>query len=417
MTHAIRGFLSGQRIGVLTISLLFAAAGLATAPAAFAGNANEHWVGTWSTALHEPDTRIAPINAMNPGFNNQTLRQIVHTSVGGRQVRVRLSTFGAASSLVIGAAHIALRDTGAAIVPGSDRTLTFSTPSSITIPPGATVLSDPVDLDVPALTDLAVSIFVPESTGPATWHNLARQTSYISPPGDFTASALMPVASTTQAWFWLAGVEVMASTQTGAIVILGDSITDESAPDTNNRWPDHLALRLMAQPDKMGVLNKGIAGNKVLHDIIGPNALARFDHDVLTQTGVRHVIVLEGNNDFLFVFNPADAVTANQIIEGHRQLIERAHALGLKIYGGTLTPFGGFAPFSTPEGEAKRQAVNDWIRTGGAFDGVIDFDAAVRDPNDPTRMLAKFDRGDHLHPNPDGFKAMADAIDLNLFKN
>lgn len=380
-----------------------------------AGDSNQRWVGTWSAALHSPNPGAG---MTNPGFDNQTLRQIVHSSTGGRQVRVRLSTFGA-NALVIGAAHIALRDAGEAIVPGSDRTLTFSREPSITIPPGAPVLSDPVDLDVPALSDLAISIFVPEKTGPATWHFQAQQTSYISPPGDFTASVVMPVASTTRAWFWLAGVEVLASKPTGAIVILGDSITDGtmSTAESNNRWPDHLARRMMAERgNEMGVLNAGITGNKLRNDVIGPNGLARFDRDVLTQTGVTHVIVLLGNNDFLFVFNPAEAVHENQIIEGYRQLIERARAHGLKIYGGTLTPFEGFAPFSSPANEAKRQAVNAWIRASGEYDAVIDFDEVVRDPNSPSRLLPLFDSGDHLHPNDLGYEAMAKAIDPKLFR-
>jgi lysophospholipase L1-like esterase len=380
-------------------------------------SADEHWVGTWSTTMVQPSP--GPPQLTNSGFNSQTLRQIVRASVGGNGVRVRLSTFGA-GRLVVGAAHIALRAADASIVPGSDRTLTFSNEPNITLPAGATVLSDPVDLDVPPLSDLAVSIFVPEETGPASWHFAAFQTSYVSPPGDFTGSIVMPVASTTQAWFWLAAVEVTSSKQTGAIVALGDSITDGagSSLNTNNRWPDHLARRLMAQPGNrsMGVLNQGLAGNKVSHDIIGPNAVARFDRDVLTQTGVTHVVVLEGNNDFLFVFAPGEEVHYNQVIEGLKQLIHRAHALGLTIYGATLTPFGGFA-LSTPDKEVKRRAVNLWIRTGGAFDTVIDFDAVLRDPSDPTRMRPEFDSGDHLHPNDAGYKAMADAIDLKLFGN
>ncbi|HET9529782.1 MAG TPA: SGNH/GDSL hydrolase family protein, partial [Blastocatellia bacterium] len=313
----------------------------------------------------------------------------------------------------------ALRESGAAIVPGSDRTLTFGGQPSITISPGAIVLSDPVDLDVPSLGDLAVSIFVPGVTGPATWHFVSLQTSYVSPPGDYTASNVMPVASTTQAWFWLAGVDVMTSKQTGAIVTFGDSVTDgtQSTPDTNNRWPDHLALRLMAQPGnhKMGVLNGAITGNRLLNDIIGPNGLARFDRDVLTQTGVTHVIVLLGNNDILFVFSPADIVTVDHIIQGYRQLIQRAHARGLKIYGGTLTPFGGF-PFSSALKEEMRQAVNAWIRTSGEYDAVIDFDEIMRDPSFPERLLPLYDSGDHLHPNDAGYEVMADAINLKLFK-
>jgi lysophospholipase L1-like esterase len=400
-------------------AVAFVVAGLSAHPAAFAGQGNQHWVGTWSTAMHPPDAGFGITNA---GFNNQTLRQIVHTSVGGEQVRVKLSTNGA-SALVIGAAHIALRDAGDAIVPGSDRTLTFSGNPVITIPPGAQILSDPVNLNVPALGDLAVSIFVPGITGPATWHFEALQTSYISPPGDFTASAVMPVGTTTtQAWFWLAAVEVVASKQTGAIVCLGDSITDGTAstPDTNNRWPNHLARRLIAQPGnhKMGVLDEGIAGNRILQDIIAPNALARLDRDVLTQTGVTHVIVLEGINDIGFGAFGFTVPTADEIIAGHQQLIERAHARGLKIYGATLTPFEGtpFPGYFTPAGEAKRQAVNAWIRTSGEYDAVIDFDLVTRNPNDPTFLLPAYDSGDHLHPSDAGYEAMGNAIDLKLFK-
>lgn len=402
---------------VAALATFLALAGFATGPASFAENGNEHWVGTWATGLHSPSP--GPPGLTNTGFNNQTLRQIVHTSIGGDRVRVRLSTFGA-SALLLGAAHIALRGVGPAIVPGSDRTLTFSGQRDITIPAGATVLSDPVDLAVPARGDLAVSIFLPGNTEPATWHFQALQTSYISPPGDFTGSTIMPVDTTRQAWFWLAGVEVIASKQTGSIVIFGDSVTDGamSTPDTNNRWPDHLARRLMAQRGnhKMGVLNEGISGNRLLHDGIGPNGLARFDRDVLIQTGVTHVIVLLGNNDFLFVFNPAEFVTADQIIVGHRQLIARARARGLTIYGGTLTPFGGF-PLSSALKEEMRQAVNAWIRTSGEYDAVIDFDEVTRDPSSPTRLLPLYDSGDHLHPNNLGYEAMGDAVDLKLFRN
>jgi lysophospholipase L1-like esterase len=390
-------------------------------PAASVGHDDEHWVGTWSSALHQPSP--GPPGLTNLGFDNQTLRQIVRTSVGGDQVRVRLSTFGA-SALLIGAAHVALRAAGADIVPESDRTLTFGGQPSITIPPGAIVISDPVPLQVAALGDLAVSIFVPGSTGPATWHFVALRTSYISPSGDFTGSVVMPVASTTQAWFWLAGVEVVAPEKTGQIVTFGDSVTDGpgSTPDTNNRWPDHLARRLLAQPGnhKMSVVNEAISGNRLLHDGLGPNGLARFDRDVLTQTGVTHVIVLLGNNDIWFgeLIFPSEAVTADQIIQGHRQLIHRARARGLTIYGGTLTPLHGFVPDSVfPVIEAKRQAINAWIRTSGEYDAVIDFDEVTRDPSFPARLLPLYDSGDHLHPNDEGYEAMGNAIDLRLFKN
>jgi lysophospholipase L1-like esterase len=229
----------------------------------------------------------------------------------------------------------------------------------------------------------------------------------------------MPVSSTTQSWFWLAGVEVMTTEQTGAIAILGDSVTDgaRSTPDTNSRWPDHLARRLIGEPGnhKLGVLNEGIAGNKLLNHIIGPNGLARFNRDILTQTGVTHAIVILGNNDLLFVFSTAEFVTADQIIAGHKQLIARARARGLKIYGGTLTPFAGF-PFSSALKEEARQAVNSWIRTSGEYHAVIDFDEVLRDPAFPSRILPVYNSGDHLHPNDAGYQAMANAIELKLFK-
>jgi lysophospholipase L1-like esterase len=417
-------------LGRVAVALLaacaFALPGLAQEPEAGAGDGTEHWVGTWGNALHEPDLGVPGL--ANTGFNNQTLRQIVHISVGGPRVRVRLSTFGA-SGVVIGAAHIAVRATAASIVPGSDRTLTFGSAPSITIPPGALVLSDPVDLIVPDLSDLAVSIFVPGNTGPATWHFEGRQTSFISPPGNFTASTVMPVSSTTLARFWLAGVEVVASKQTGAIAAIGDSITDgtQSTADANARWTDQLAKRLPAQPGNraMGLLNEGIAGGRLLHDSLGPNALARFDRDVPAQTGVAYVIVQLGGNDIFAgpTLNPLEDVTVEQVIQGHRQLIQRAHAKGLKIFGCTLTPLDGFLvpgtpfPVFTPAREIKRQAVNTWIRTSGEYDAVIDFDRVLADPNSPSKILALYDSGDHAHPTDAGYAALANAIDLKLFRN
>jgi lysophospholipase L1-like esterase len=244
-------------------------------------------------------------------------------------------------------------------------------------------------------------------------HTVAVQTNYVSPAGNHTGAADMPVMTTTQNWFFLARVEVMAPEQVGAVVTFGDSITDgtRSTPDTNNRWPNHLAKRLLAQNIKLGVLNTGIAANRVLSEGTGVNALARFDRDVLVHPGVSHVVVLEGINDIRGV----PTLSAVDLIAGHRQIIERARTHGLKVYGATLLPCEG-ANNCTPEGEVKRTAVNEWIRTSKAYDAVIDFDAVIRDPKSPTKMLPQYDSSDHLHPSDAGYQAMANAIDLDLFK-
>jgi lysophospholipase L1-like esterase len=389
----------------------------------------ERWVGTWAAAMHAPSEGLGEaFPSQFFEFDKQTVRQIVRTSIGGDQVRVRLAnTFGDVP-LVIGAARLALRDSGERIDPASDRELTFSGSPSITVPPGALAVSDPVALTVPALSELAVSIYFPEPTTSTTVHALAFQTNYFSPMGDFTAEAAMPVEATAQSWVFLTGIDVTVTEPTGVVVTLGDSITDGalSTPDTNQRWPDLLAERLVGdanQPAK-AVLNAGIGGNRVLNDppegfeFAGPNALARFDRDVLAQPGVTHLIVFEGINDIglpTLSGDPTEFVSADELIAGLRQLAERAHEHGIVAFGATITPFEGSMVFSQ-EGEAIRQAVNDWIRTGGAFDAVIDFDEVVRDPQQPTRLLPAFAAGDNLHPNDDGLRAMAESIDLALLR-
>lgn len=394
---------------------------------AHARAAGDHWVGTWAASPQMPPEDATAVNSADAGFHNQTVRMIVRVSIGGEELRVRLSNAFGSAAVTIGDAHVAIAGDGAAIVPGTDRALTFSGHESFTIPPGATVLSDPVRLHVPALASLSVSVFVPDSTGPATWHALGRGTTYISGPSDLCASADLPNAKTATSWYWLSGVEVLANARAAAIVTLGDSITDGAAAtlNANHRWPDVLATQLAARGDAaaspLAVLNEGISGNRLLHDVAGPSALARFDRDVLSQDGVRYLIVLEGINDIGWPHMPvgiaaslpgnkykSDAVTADEIISALRQVVERAHTHGIRVFGGTLTPFGG-AFYETPDGEAERETVNQWIRTSGVFDGVIDFDKITRDPKQPQRFLPAYDSGDHLHPGDTGYDAMGRA--------
>jgi lysophospholipase L1-like esterase len=387
-----------------------------------------HWVGTWSTAIvarPQPDQSAAPATGpATPKINNQTLRQIVHISVGGAGVRVVLTNALGTAPLTIGAAYIALRDKDEKIVPASGHALTFSGRPSVTIPAAAIMLSDPVEISVPAMGDLAIDLFLPDGmiapASPLSSHFSALQTNYISNSGNFAGAANLPVSTTTPSWFFLERVEVAGAEPAIAIVAFGDSITDgaRSTPNTNGRWPDILAKRLLAQPgSRQAILNTGIGGNRLLTEALipfGVNALARFDRDVLDQTGVADVIVLEGINDIgMAGKNPLPS--AEDIIAAHQQMVERAHARGLKIFGATLTPFDG-AAYYTPEGEAKRQALNTWLRTSKVYDGVIDFDLATRDPQNPSKFLPLYDSGDHLHPNDAGYQAMGGSIDLTLFE-
>ena len=420
----------GRFVGGVLAACLLAALSLD------AQRSGDRWVGTWAMAeVGRPQNLPPPVQPLTPPapgqppqpppffmhFNNQTLRQIAHVSIGGPRVRVVLSNAFGTTPVTVGAAHIGLRERDAAIGAGTSRALTFSGQMTMSIPAGAALISDPVSLSVAPMTDVAVDIYLPGNTNvpsPLTMHNAALQTNYVSGTGNFSGATAFPVAATVQNWFLVSRVEVTAPDSVGVIVAFGDSITDgaRSTPDTNNRWPNHLARRLLASPRPMAVVNGGIGGNRVLSEgtfQAGVNALARFDRHALGQTGVTHIIVLEGINDIGNAReNPTP--TAEDMIAGHKQLIESARTRGLVIYGATLTPFEG-ANYFTKVGEAKRQAVNQWIRTSQAYDAVIDFDAATRDPSSPARFLPQYDSGDHLHPSDAGYRAMAEAIDLTLF--
>lgn len=422
---------TGRRRAFRTAALVVAlAAGLAAPPARAqpAGAAAGNWIGTWSASpqpVWEPDF-FAPVGIPR-SLRNQTVRQVARVSLGGSRVRVELSNEYGEQPLVIGAARVALAGERGVVVPGSDRALTFGGSPSATVPPGAPILSDPVDLAVPALGSVAVSLFLPEITPTTTWHNEGVQTAYISGEGDLTGAAGFEPAQTVLSRIFLSGIMVDAAPGARAVVTFGDSITDgaTSTPDANRRWPDFLAARLVGAGANVAVLNEGISGARVLRDRMGDNALARFDRDVLSHAKADTVVLMMGINDIgwpgtILVPKGEPAPSADEIIAGYRQLIDRAHARGMRILGATLTPFEDtfrgnplFGYYDEAK-EAKRQAVNAWIRTGGAFDGVIDFDAVARDPANPKHIRAEFDSGDHLHPQDTGYEAMAESVDLGL---
>lgn len=408
-----------MRVAPLALGVLFCVAAIAQGP-----QAAESWVATWAASQQIPEPRNAlPVEALQ----DATVREIFHVSMAGNTLRVRLSNAFGTAPLHFGAVHIGrpVSSGSSAVVPGSDAALTFSGSPSVVVPAGAEFLSDPIKYPVAALSDVEVSFYLETAPAQETSHPGSRETTYFL-HGNHVASLNLDGAQQVEHWYEISGIDVMAAPGAAAVAALGDSITDGHATTTNgnNRWTDVLAERLQSQAatKEIGVLNEGIGGNHLLTDGLGPNALARFDRDVLAQAGVRWVIVLEGINDLGRltldgeVPEPQHEMLVDQIIAAYQQIIARAHAHGLTVIGGTLTPFAGSGYYHPgPASEADRQAINSWIRTPGHFDAVVDFDKVVRDPQQPDRMLPAYDSGDHLHPSPAGYRAMADAIPLSLF--
>jgi lysophospholipase L1-like esterase len=402
------------RLGWLMLLLAWAGAvGLAAADAT-----KERWVGAWATApVAEPAAKE------NLALAGATLRQVIRTSLGGDTVRVKLSNVFGESPLVIQRSALALAGPDGAIQPGSSRELFFDGRSDVTIPPGVAMLSDPLPFAVGPQADVTLSILLSEVPSTLTAHPGSRAHSYLQ-PGDATALDALPGAAKTVHWYFLTGLDVIAtSPKAGAFVVLGDSITDGYGvqPATNQRWTDALVRRLRAggKSPPVGVLNLGIGGNALLRDGGGPAALARFDRDVLAQAGARWLLVFEGINDIGTRLEArkrgAAHASAADIIAALGQLAARARAGGLRVFGATITPYRGADFYWSPDGEADRQTVNGWIRTSGRFDAVVDFDAALRDPKNPDRLAPEYDSGDHLHPSMTGYRRLAEAVDPKLF--
>ena len=393
-----------------------------------------HWVSVWASSM------LAPVHFPGmpdePAIADETIRMVVRPTLGGQRLRVRLSNEFGTSPLVVGAAHIALTNEGSKIKAGTDRVLTFDGNTKVTIPAGAPMVSDPVDFRFDAFAEISISLYLPSNTPVSTWHFQGQHDSYMAGPGDLTGKPDLTASSHKAAWYFLSGIAVWAPSSTTAIVALGDSITQGTGPkpeDSYTDWPYQLALRLSADrgSQTIAVVNEGIGGNRVLHDAAGVSALARFDRDVLAQAGVNTLILLEGINDIGFPRiriaelknlpalkeNPfaEQRVSAEEIIAGLQQIVLRAHEHGIKVFGATVTPFEGTNSYDA-DGEAIRQAINKWVRATNVYDGIFDFDAVLRDPSKPSKLRDIYDSGDHIHPNPAGYKAIADSISLRTVR-
>jgi lysophospholipase L1-like esterase len=395
---------------------LLAAAMVMVAPGKARGESHPEWVGTWATSPMLVENTFAMHD-----FSGMTLREIVHVSAGGEQIRVRFTNEFGKDPLVLNDVHVAVSAGGEAIKDGTDHALTFGGEKTARIAAGAVEYSDPVTMTLAPMSDLAVSFYLPQQVmRQETFHDFADQDNFMV-SGDVAGAATLTDAKKFESWYFLDGVDVAWTKGARAIVTLGDSITDGalSTRNANRRWPDVLAARLQQEHGmaQVGVLNEGIGGNRVLNDGYGPNVLARLDRDVLAQSGAKAVIVLESINDigrFHRMMGPEDDVTAADLEQGLKQIADTAHEHGMKAFGATLTPYGG-AGYWSDKGEQVREAVNNWIRTSGTFDGVVDFDKLTQDPANPTHFNPAYDSGDHLHPNDAGYKAMGEGIDLKLF--
>lgn len=383
------------------------------------GHAAPRWIGTWATApIPEAPGKDTPALA------GATFRQIVHVSLGGNLLRLRLSNAFGATPLKLASVHLALAAPGGALQPGTDRAVKFAGQDAATIPAGAPLVSDPLEFPLPAQADVAISIhFAAELPATLTAHPGSRTTSFLQ-PGDALAAAAMPEAQKVERWYFINGLDVLIDAPAAsALAILGDSITDGrgTTTDRNNRWPDEFVRRYQSRADlpPLGVLNLGIGGNALVRGGIGPNILARLDRDVLAQSGARWLLVFAGINDIGGRVSARkenrEFASAAEIIAGYQQVITRAHSRNLRVIGATITPYEGADFYWTPDGEADRQQINDWIRRSGAFDAMVDFDAAVRDPQSPTRLLPEFDSGDHLHLSPAGYARLGEALEPKLF--